>query len=190
MVKTVSKLLIIDASVARSSGEKDAKNHDSKYCREFLNGVLEICHKIVMTPEIRDEWQKHESNFALTWRSSMMQKKKIHILKDISLDHDLWNQVESVAENIAKNDHEAKQAIQNIMIKDMLLIEGAIATDKIIISLDEKVRTLFHQVPKISNIMWVNPAHPEEKALEWLEKGATIEAERLLGYKNEKGGIG
>ncbi len=177
MIKKVSKLLIIDASVARSSGEKDAKNPDSKYCREFLNGVLEICHKIVMTPEIRDEWKKHESNFALTWRSSMMQKKKIHILKDISLDHDLWNQVETVA----KSDKD-----RGIMIKDMLLIEGAIATDKIIISLDEKVRTLFQQVPKISNILWVNPAKPEEKALEWLENGAPIETQRLLGYKNDQ----
>ena len=143
MIKKVSKLLIIDASVARSSGGKDAKNPDSKYCRDFLMGVLEICHKIVMTPEIRDEWNKHKSDFARQWQINMMSKKKIHILKDISPDHDLWNQVETVA----KSDKD-----RGIMIKDMLLIEGAIATDQIIISLDEKARTTFKQVAKISNI--------------------------------------
>ena len=62
------------------------------------------------------------------------------------------------------------------MIKDCLLIELALETDKIIVSLDETAREAFRKasqsVADLRNICWVNPVLPEEKGLEWLENNA------------------
>ncbi len=48
------------------------------------------------------------------------------------------------------------------MLKDLRLIEAAIATDKIVISLDDNTARKFFiraasQVDKLKNIVWVNP---------------------------------
>jgi len=72
VAKGVSKRLVIDASVARSSGGEDATYPTSVHCRDFLQAVLDICHKFVMTPDIKQEWDKHQSIFALRWRRRMV----------------------------------------------------------------------------------------------------------------------
>lgn len=183
MSAKVSKRLVIDASVARSAGSEDATNLVSKNCRDFLKAVRNICHRIVMTPDIKEEWNKHQSIFASRWRSSMVAKGKMEYRSDIMLDDELWSKVEDFAN--FDNQREA-------MIKDIRLIEAALATDKIVISLDDKVRNLFskaaEQVDELKDIVWVNPAKPEEKAIEWLEKGAEAEIERKLGFRPEENG--
>ena len=64
MADKVSKRLVIDASVARAAGGEDATFPISVYCRDFLQAVLDISHRVVMTPDIRDEWNKHQSKSA------------------------------------------------------------------------------------------------------------------------------
>jgi hypothetical protein len=49
----VSKLLVIDASIARSCGAPNATFPTSKNCRDFLNAVLTICHRMVLTDDIK-----------------------------------------------------------------------------------------------------------------------------------------
>ena len=66
--KVNSKRLVIDASVARYAGDEGANYPKSVHCRQFLFPVLDICHQVVMTPSIKEEWDKHQSKFALTWR--------------------------------------------------------------------------------------------------------------------------
>ena len=55
------------------------------------------------------------------------------------------------------------------MLKDCLLIEAALATDKIVISLDEKVRRYFNQasvtVKNLKVILWINPEKSGDKAI-------------------------
>lgn len=75
--KKVSPRLVIDASVARAAGGEDAKNETSKSCRNFLAKVMAISYQIVMTPELKAEWDKHKSVFAQRWLSSMVAKKKL-----------------------------------------------------------------------------------------------------------------
>lgn len=183
MADKVSKRLVIDASVARSAGKENATYPTSKHCRDFLNTVLDISHRVVMTPDIRDEWQKHESNFAGEWRRRMLAKRKLDIHLDIVVDDELWSQIEGFTES--DKEREA-------MIKDLRLIEAALATDKIVISLDEKVRNLFEkaadEVDELKEVVWVNPAKPEEKAIFWLKNGAAPEKERKLGFRSEEVG--
>jgi hypothetical protein len=92
MVAKNSQRLVIDASVARSAGDKDATYPQSVHCREFLLAVLDICHQIVMTPAIKAEWDKHQSKFALMWRRQMVAKKKWNYL-EISINDSLWTEI-------------------------------------------------------------------------------------------------
>jgi hypothetical protein len=175
MADKVSKRLVIDASVARAAGGEDATYPISVYCRDFLEAVLNICHRVVMTPDIRDEWNKHQSKSARIWLRRMVAKKKLCPC-DIAVDDDLWCQVEAIAESDKERD---------IMVKDLRLVEAAIATDRTVVSLDNKVRNCFAkaavQVDELKDIIWVNPAQIEETPLNWLQNGAEPEIERSLG---------
>ncbi|MDJ0733578.1 MAG: hypothetical protein QNJ47_05740 [Nostocaceae cyanobacterium] len=174
--KEISKRLVIDASVARSAGGEDATYPQSVHCREFLKTVLDICHQIVMTPDIKEEWDKHQSKFARKWRIQMVTKKKFKFL-NLSINNELWNQIEK----LAKTDKQRGE-----MVKDLHLIEAAIATDKIVISLDDNTaRKFFSQasqkIDELKNIVWVNPDKiVEETPIDWLKKGAPMENERML----------
>lgn len=71
------------------------------------------------------------------------------------------------------------------ILKDAHLIEAAIATDSIVISLDETARRLFVEATKtvdaLRGIVWVNPENSDEGSIVWLEKGAKVENKRRLG---------
>ncbi len=56
-----SRLLVVDASVARSAGETE--NPVSSCCRNALFAILTICHHVVMTEAIQSEWNRHMSRF-------------------------------------------------------------------------------------------------------------------------------
>jgi hypothetical protein len=96
MADKVSKRLVIDASVARAAGGEDATYPISVYCRDFLEAVLDLSHRVVMTPDIRDEWNKHQSRYACIWRRQMVAKKKLCPC-DIVVDNVLWCQIEAIA---------------------------------------------------------------------------------------------
>ncbi|MEQ9486795.1 hypothetical protein [Coleofasciculus sp. F4-SAH-05] len=176
VAKGISKRLVIDASVARSSGGEDAIHPTSIHCRDFLQAVLDICHKVVMTPDIKDEWDKHQSVFALRWRRRMVAKRKFVFL-NVSVDKELWDKIY----RIAGTDRQCAE-----MFKDLRLLEAAIATDKTVISLDDNTaRTFFSQaavdINALKEIVWVNPDKVEEETpIEWLQSGAKPESKRLL----------
>ncbi len=179
MSKSSSKCLVIDASVARAAGPPHTSHPTSSNCRNFLENVLTICHRIVMTPEIRKEWDQHQSRFARQWLATMIAKKKLLPLKNLPTDSSLWE----CLEKIAATDEQRKQ-----IIKDIHLLEAALASDKTIISLDEKTaRKFFRRAAQESSILrtiaWVNPdLVEEEQPIAWLEGGAIPEQKRLLGY--------
>ena len=80
------------------------------------------------------------------------------------------------------NNADGRQAL----FDDLLLVEAALATDRTVASLDERVRALFRratdQVGELRTIVWVNPEREEETPLLWLEHGALAEPEHMLGY--------
>lgn len=181
MTAKISKRLVIDASVARSCGPPDATYPTSVNCRDFLQAVLTICHRIVMTPDIREEWDKHQSRFAKAWLRSMVARKKLEVC-NISFDESLWNHIEATAQT-DKN--------REAMVKDLRLLEAAISTDKIVISLDENTaRKLFRKaaltVDSLKSVVWVNPDKAEETPLEWLKDGAPPDPERMLSFNPSK----
>lgn len=165
MKKSQSRNLVIDASIARAAGGSEAIHPASAITRDFLQEVLTICHKTVMTHAIQAEWDQHQSGFARKWRSSMVARKKL-IALDIVERSDIRQSVES--ENVSRQQKDA-------MLKDCHLIEAAISADTRIISLDDKARELFVglslSVAAIKDIQWVNPVSDKVGAMTWLESG-------------------
>jgi predicted nucleic acid-binding protein len=184
MSDKISRLLAIDASVARAAGGENAKYFTSKHCRDFLQAVLKICHRMVMTPEIKKEWDKHESRFAKKWRSTMIAKKKLEYRQqpETGFIQETRSLLWDVFDKLAETDKQREE-----MFKDLHLIEAALDTDKRIISLDDNTARKFFalgsdELDQLKDIVWVNPDNPEETAIEWLEKGAPAENDRMLGF--------
>jgi hypothetical protein len=146
-----SSRLVIDASIARASGGVEAVHPTATVVRDFLQQVLRICHRAVMTPALKMEWDRHESNFARKWRRSMVARKKL-ILLDLPERTDLRKAIDEGL---------ASETEKSAMRKDFLLVEAAIATDERIISLDDKVQALFSteskEISDLRNIVWINP---------------------------------
>jgi len=174
MAKKPRKRLVIDASVARSSGGPGSIHPTARNCRDFLLGVLEICHRLVLTPAIGCEWKKHCSRFARTWRVSMEARKKVE-RPPVPSDENLMARIREAA---------SSQKAWEIMSKDTYLLEAALATDSIVVSGDDEAREEFAKaatlVKDIQQIVWVNPSE-ESDCREWLRNGAEPEKERLLG---------
>ncbi|MBI5015412.1 MAG: hypothetical protein HZB55_07960 [Deltaproteobacteria bacterium] len=174
MAKVRSRRLVIDASVARSAGGPTATEPRSKACREFLLSVLSICHQVVMTPEIADEWKRHQSSFARSWRVQMEGRKKV-FRPGGTQDESLLQHCERTFQD--PGDQEAAA-------KDLHLLDAALATDRTIASLDEAAKGLFATLSELARnvaaINWVNPERPEEHVIAWLAAGAQREQGRQL----------
>lgn len=185
MATDVGKALVIDASIARAAGPEDATAPTSKQCRDLLVAVLESIHRLTMTPEIQQEWNKHQGRFAIGWRVAMDRKNKIQEIPSPG-NADLRDKVTSlIGQKIGKT--RVTQEICSIMLKDCVLLEAALQSGKSILSLDEKVRFHFsvatENIGEIREIVWVNPDKAEENAIAWLEAGANPEEHRQLGFQ-------
>ena len=171
------KRLVVNASVARAAGGEGAIASVSINCTEFLETFRDECpHHIVMTPELAEEWNAHQSNFAARWLKSMIARKRFDYITPPQ-DSALSGKINTTA--MRERDIEALQ-------KDFHLLQAALATDQTIVSLDETVRGLFkrasQQVGEIRSIIWVNPDKAEEYPIAWLQNGAPPETHRQTFY--------
>ena len=171
-----TKRLVIDSDVARSAGTKE--DPISQSCREVLQAVLDICHKVVLTEDIFAEWKRHRSNFTFIWLRSMVARKKQIILKEVTND-DLRARIDALSLDEQRLD---------IIKKDLHLVEAALETDHIIISRDETARALFQEASEeiggLKRIVWINPTHEEEHVKDWLSEGAKLERSRQFREKS------
>ena len=176
MAKTPSRRIVIDASVAGRAGRIERSHPAGEMCRDFLEAVRSICHRVVMTAEISDEWGRHQSSFARKWRTQMYARKKVD-LADVQRDESMLRKLEKL---------EATDRQHEEMLKDWPLIEAATATDGCVASLDDDARSLFARasphVPALKSIVWVNPERAEEDPVGWLDRGAKLERQRMLGW--------
>ncbi len=170
-----SRRLVIDATVARAAGGKTATYPASKRCRDFLQAVVDVCHRAVMTQPIGAEWKKHGSRFFRQWRVSMEARKKI--VRNVADEH-LLDEPQLGAALRSNAQLEAAR-------KDLHLINAALLTDRTIVSLDDEARQNFALVaqrcPQLQAVCWVNPGVEEHSAVPWLQDGACPEPSRLLG---------
>jgi len=171
-----SKRIVVDTSIARASGPPNSIKPISSHCRDFLLAIREICHKIVFTNDILDEWNKHQSKFAASWRVSMKSKSKTILLKGSAL--------KKLSRDSRKNIELINSSEAEAIKKDALLIEAAKSTDMIIASLDDSMRYLLKdnkdKISELKELMWINPSNEEENVIQWLKDGAEADEERFL----------
>ena len=117
-----------------------------------------------MNNKIVEEWIRHQSQYSSEWIVFMTDKRRVFKVKD------------------ARNESLRRKMKTEAMLKDFHLLEAALATDNRIISNDDRARNSFRRIPDVRLVLWVNPSRPEEKAVEWLTKGARLEAYRRLGH--------
>jgi hypothetical protein len=192
-VVDASKSLIIDASIARAAGREKPADIIPKEttvltpinCREILDAVRKLGFRIMMTPEIEQEWNKHQGSFATGWRAAMRTARKIDRRASCRRE-DLRSAILKIAGQKIGTITMTNEVCR-IMLKDCHLLEAALATDKIIIAVDEKARKPMkitaQVIEDIQLIVWVNPDKAEEEAIAWLEGGAEPEPHRQLGFR-------
>ncbi len=172
MAKQRPRRLVIDADIVNSASE--AKYPISSTCRKFLDTVLDVGHHVVMTNAIREEWHRHMSRYSRRGRRRMWARKRV--VKIIGeRDETLRGRI----------DASVSQDQQAMVAKDVHLVEAALATDRLITSQDERVRsalrTASNNVGELKRIVWVNPTRSDEAPIDWLRDGAKTEEHRLLG---------
>ncbi len=84
----------------------------------------------------------------------------------------------------AAPDETAREAMR----KDLHLIEAALTTDRVIVSLDEKAADLFagvsRQIGELRAVAWVNAERGDPEQLRvWLDAGAEAKEEYTLGHR-------
>lgn len=173
----LSKYLVIDASVGRAAGGVDAKAPLSVHCRDFLKAVLDICHRATFSAALLNEWKKHRSMYAGQWLTAMFARKKVHVktaLSEPELEQRLGNATRSNAE---------LEALQ----KDMHLVLSALAGDRTVISLDNKMRNILGRLAEregiLRDLLWVHPGEMERDVIEWLRAGCPATEVWRLGRK-------
>lgn len=170
-----SKGFVIDTDVVRASGNRESEHPRAKHCCNFLETVWLLNHRVVITVEIRKEWDKYASQFARRWWVSMEMRNRvcpINLLQD-----------EKLRTKILCTARSEKQIAT--MKKDFHLLNAALATDQKIISCEKQIRKLFarasEKVSEIRHIIWVNPERTEEEQpIAWLKNGAPAEEYRQL----------
>lgn len=169
--------LVVNASVARAAGGEWAIFPTSRNCRDFLAEIINLGHFVIMTTEIRKEWNKHCSLYSLSWLAAMTKRKKSIFLANVEND--------GLRQKIITNAPD--DGSRNAMIKDIILIEAAMYADNTIASLDETVQKKYKgisiKVTEIGQIVWVNPDKEDETPIIWLRQGANPDEERKLGYQ-------
>jgi hypothetical protein len=154
-----SRLIVVDASVARAAGESE--HPVSSSCRRILIAIREICHRVVMTEALQDEWGRHEGSFAVRWRASMCAKKKTpRTCAELQL-----SRLDEVCEHLSPGEQAALR-------KDIHLIEAACAADGIIITHDREIMAIWEKcsdqfkLPKA--IRWIDPVACDPELLKQL----------------------
>ena len=106
----------MNASVARAAGGVEATASVSINCTEFLETFRDECsHRVVMTPELSEEWDENQSKFAATWLRSMIARKR-------------WDYVEPPVHQALRDEIEGTATSENEiedMQKDFHLLEAA-----------------------------------------------------------------
>ncbi|WP_375416044.1 hypothetical protein [uncultured Hymenobacter sp.] len=163
---------MIDTNIARAASESEHPTSDA--CRRLLELMIENEHKVVLSYSQYQEWLKHNSRFTKLWLRRMASEKLWHVLSP-EPDSGLTDRTHKV---------ECSDAARQEMLKDVHLLENALATDEIVLSLETNVFHLFcthAQVLKISRpVAWVSPTDAAPAGVAWVAAGADVATARCI----------
>lgn len=144
---------VVDASILRASGAIDAQSDLARRCTEVLEKILKAGHRAALCDRLEEEWKKHASRRARLWWGTMLKRRRL-VLHGDPKNNDLRRSLVSVQD----------QGVKSAIEKDLHLIELALAFDKLVVSLDAKLKAHLNQQAKLyrpaRNLIWLN-AEPE-----------------------------
>jgi hypothetical protein len=167
-----SRRIVVDTNVAKSASAKVHPTSDA--CRAVLETMLAQRHQVVLSPTQFWEWQKHQSGFAKDWLAIMLRKKLFVVLKP-EPDSGINARVHQL---------DCTDNARAEMLKDVHLLENALATDHAVVSQETNVLALFTthaqplQIPR--PVAWVNPTESKKDCVAWLEAGAVVKKVRCV----------
>lgn len=164
--------LVIDADIMRAAGESEHPH--SRNARDLLEAVRGSGHRLVQSPAIKSEHDKHSGKFAMLWRASMISRKRwvqVDCLEDPVLRDAL---VEALPANAISK--------EVAVLKDAHLLECAASADRRIVSKDRTARDLFRlacpNLGEYRRFLWGDMTESADSVIEWVKKGC-VEAERF-----------
>jgi len=144
--------VVVDADVARSSGETD--HPISSSCRRALILMLNNEHYFVACSQVRAEWGKHASGFAKRWLTSMIARKRVVF---ITASPDFATALAQIDLNDKTKD---------VALKDAHLVDAARARGLFVTSRDDNARSSIRGISALNDlcrgIAWVNPVSEAE----------------------------
>ena len=173
---SVSKLLVVDASVLRASGAEDAVHPVPANCRDLLKLILEVCHRTAVTDPIVEEWNRHQSRFARQWRGSMNARGKMQRVDatDCSDIRAMMHQPQA----LTATEVDAGE-------KDLHLVAAARSSDRIIISGDNAAQSVFRKLTSatraIADVLWIDPVREIDPLRAWLGADGPTQPHWRLG---------
>ena len=176
---TTRRRLVIDTSIFQAASERPAPDPMGKTCGNLLKEILSICHQAVFSLEASDEWKRHRSRFALRWRTAMTARKKLHFLDESCRNDEL----RGTLEKLWGSERDAPDRWEEVE-KDLHLVEAALATDTIVLSLERRIRECLEWACRrrgariLREIHWIDPVKNPQR-LTRLLKGELPRRSRL-----------
>jgi len=158
--------IVVDTSVLQAAGGPDRPNPVSKNCAEALEIIRENLF-LACTRDLFKEWLSHMdqgrlSHFSSEWLAAMQSAGRLRFVPRLP---DLSSRLELCLKN---------KVDPSVKIKDIHLVESAVASDGRVLSRDRKARGHFRTccgtVPELHDILWANPK--DKDTLQWLRDGA------------------
>ncbi|WP_210516140.1 hypothetical protein [Hymenobacter terricola] len=162
----------MDTNVAFSASESLHPVSDA--CRRVMETMFEGQHYVVLSATQFMEWQKHQSGYSKRWLVRMKARKLWHILAP-EPDSGLAARAKKIA---------CTEEVRQEILKDLHLLENALATDRIVLSMETNVFRLFSEHKKVLKVpqpvAWVNPTDDTAACLAWIEDGAEVGKARCV----------
>ncbi|MBI4567042.1 MAG: hypothetical protein HY719_01445 [Planctomycetes bacterium] len=152
-------MIVVDASVARGAGRTEAPL--GKQCRRTLKEICNVCHRILMTPEIKEQWNREASDFARKWKTRMQSLNKIVRVGSRALLTNPPVEIDTAA--ISQNDRVPIE-------KDKFLIQAAVRGERVIVTGDRSFQESWQRhadkFPHVPKITWFCPGRDSLERLQ------------------------
>jgi hypothetical protein len=176
-----SKLLVVDTSIMRAAGGEQAIDPVPAHARDALMAILTICHRICLSPELSEEWKRHQSRFARGWLTQMYARRKV-VASEPPPCREILADIRSFRA-ITQSDIDAVE-------KDIHLIAAALAADQAVLSHDNQVAAIIRKVcgdtrtvtsKAIAHVLWINPIADRDPLRAWLLETGPVQPYWRLG---------
>lgn len=165
-------MLVVDASIAGRAGNGD--HRDTQACVAVLGAIQRSPHRVAFSPVLWEEWNRHRRRAAIQFLASLVARRRINKRdppQNAALRRCLANSTQIPAHRV-------------LMEEDAHLLELALDTDRIVLSVDRMMHGLFGAAAarcrEIRSTHWLNPEDDAGQCCDWLSGGCRVDARLTL----------